>query len=140
MNKPAGRLSGISFVVATVALIVGFAHYWFGPIEAPPTVEQVAAGKVVAIGQAAWARLHHRAVPDSPERDDWGPDRAIQAGSSLAGALALLLAAVAYARGERKRLCIAAGAVSISAALFPIIGFLALVGLIVLVFTFLPVA
>jgi hypothetical protein len=101
MKDVASRLSGISFIVASVALLVGFAHYWLGPIDPPPGPEQVAAERVVAAGQAAWARLRHVDPPRGPDRAKWGSDRTIDAAASFFGAFALLLASIAYARGER---------------------------------------
>jgi MFS family permease len=140
MTRLAGRLSDVGLALAIAALLIGFTHCWFGPVEPPPPVEQVVAEKIVGAGQAIWARLRHEESPRPFAREQWGPDRSIKFAASLLGVLAVALAAIGFARRERKRTCIAAGVLGLVGALSPVVGFLALVGLVFLVLSLFPIS
>ena len=76
-------------------------QFFAGPFETPPPIEEVVADKVVAIRDATVAALKGEEYKAAVEPRAMSIDRMVRAGTAVAGALAMILAAVALVRQER---------------------------------------
>lgn len=109
-------------IAGALATLIAVVHFWAGPIVEPPPIEEVIADKIVATKEATVAKLLGKPAPVRPRPDAWGPDRMVQVGGATLGALAIVLAAFGFARGESKRQSLAALGLGATGVLFPLLG------------------
>ena len=115
-----------------MALLACIVQFWISAAAPSPAIEDVVADKVVAIRDATMDRLAGRAT--EPEEQPWGRDQLFLAVTSLFGGLAIVLAAVGFARKEPRRTCAVAASLGLAAVAFPyVIGAISAVVLIIAV-------
>ncbi|MEM1434111.1 MAG: hypothetical protein AAGG11_08675 [Pseudomonadota bacterium] len=84
-----------------IALLLAVTQFFAGPFETQPPLEKVVADKVVAIRDATVAALKGEEYEAATEPRGVSIDRMVRIGTAVAGALAMILAAVALVRRER---------------------------------------
>lgn len=103
-SAPGSILGTLALVLGLVAFAAAVLHFFLGPVEAPPTLEEVVAERAVGIRDAVVARLTGEAPePRAPRADPrMGIDRMIDRGVVIGGLLAIALAAFGVIRrGDR---------------------------------------
>jgi|GEM_PF-1996717 len=95
------KFAVIGLVLGIIALGVGLTHFFAGPIDPPPLLEELVADKAVKITQAMTAKLKgEEYLSSSSESDQFGPDRMIELTTVILGFIALVLAAFSFIQKE----------------------------------------
>lgn len=99
-KQQSSRFGLLALIVAALALVGSVSHFWLGPIEPPPTIEESVADQAVKIRDKVVARL--TGDKSEIERVDtpWNADRTAMASVALASLLGIILAVVGFVRHE----------------------------------------
>ena len=111
------KFSSIALALGALALLACIVHFWVSAAAPSPAIEDVVADKVVAIRDATIDRLAGRTA--KPQERSWGRDQLFIAATSFFGGLAIVLAAIGFARKEPRRSCAVAAALGVAAVVFP---------------------
>lgn len=98
----------VGVVAGVIALGLALVHFWAGPFNPKPPVEEVVAEKAVKIRDSVVAKLKGEEKPASFQAQTFDTDRVIAISTIVAGFLAVVLAAVSYIRKEEKRVSVSA--------------------------------
>ena len=107
----------MALALGALALLACIVPFGVAAAAPSPAVEDVVADKVVAIRDATIDRLAGR-TPEARKRT-WSRSQLVTAATAFFGGLAIVLAAVGYARREPRRVCAVAAALGIAAVAFP---------------------
>ena len=100
-----------------LALVVGLLHFFVGPIEPAPTIEQVVHEKITSVRDAVVSGLKGEALAPADEPARRGADDYLRIGVVIAGAVALALGLLAAALGQERQLAGMAATLGASAML-----------------------
>lgn len=128
------RLATIGMVLGGIALLIAVVHFWAGPFNPSPPIEQVVADKVVAIRDLTLAKLQGKKLPPMDAASKWDADRITLVTSSVLGTLAIILSAFAFSRRENIRACYSAAALGVAAIAFQFV--IMALGLIIIIAVF----
>ena len=98
------RFSLIALVLGMLAFTCSVGHFWLGPIEPPPMLEDSIADQAVKIRDKVVAKLRGSDTPSEVHRKSWGADRVAMATTAGVGSLAILLAVIGFVRHEPNRM------------------------------------
>jgi hypothetical protein len=108
-NETARSTFGLVGVVAgVIALGLALVHFWAGPFNPKPPVEDVVAEKAVKLRDSVVARLKGEQKPVSVQTQTFDTDRVVTISTIGAGFLAVVLAVASYIRREEKRVSVSA--------------------------------
>lgn len=96
----APRWSVAGIAIGAIALLLAVTHFWAGPFDTPPPLEQTVAEKAVALRDAAVAALRGQDYEAPTARSAWNVDRVAQLAVAVLAALAIIAAVGGFARGE----------------------------------------
>ena len=97
--------SVIGMVIGMVALGVAVFHFFLGPIEEPPPLEEYVADKAAAIKDNLMSRMKGEELKEvQVEKSSLSPDEIVTGSSAGAGFIALILAALGFVRREDRRM------------------------------------
>lgn len=99
----APRWSVAGIALGAIALLLAVTHFWAGPFDTPPPLEQTVAEKAVALRDAAVAALRGEDYEAPAARSAWNIDRIAPLAVAVLAALAIITAAGGFARGENGR-------------------------------------
>lgn len=126
---------GIGF--GAVALLLAVIHFWAGPFTPKPTFEKTIASKVVSIKDAALAKLKGEEPPIAIQQTpSFDIDKVVNLAIPVLGALALILAVVAFATNEPPKAAIGAAILGAGSIAFQF----AITALVAIILVFLIVA
>ena len=94
----------VGLILGMMALTGSVGHFWLGPLETPPALEDTIADEAMKIRDKVVARLKGDATTAKVVPSRWGPDRvalAVIAGASL---LAILFGVIGFVRHEPLRI------------------------------------
>lgn len=103
-NKERSFAALLALLLGMLAFIGSVAHFWLGPINPPPKLEDSIAEEAVKIRDKVVAKLKGEDVPAETYKLDWDADRIAMAAIASFGALAILLAVVGFVRHEPLRM------------------------------------
>jgi len=107
-------LGWVGLVLGAASLLLALVHFQAGPFSPQPTLEEVVAAKAVAIKRATVAALKGEKPAPREARPQFDLDRMTEIAVATCGGLAMVLAAVGFARRESMR--VAVGALCLGAA------------------------
>ena len=94
----------IALILGMLALAGAVGHFWLGPIDSPPALEDTIADQAVKIRDKVVARLKGIDTPPATAMSSpWDWDRIALASIAGVSVLSILLAVIAYVRHEPLR-------------------------------------
>lgn len=114
MKRPA-RFTLIALVLGMVALSGSVGHFWLGPIEPPPKLEDSIADHAVKIRNKVMAKLKNEDVPKETYQRTWNADQVAMASIAGISVLAILLSVIGFVQHEPVRMAGSAAALGGSA-------------------------
>jgi hypothetical protein len=109
------RFGLVALVLGMLALTCSVGHFWLGPIEPPPLLEDSIADQAVKIRDKVIGKLKGVDTPPDVFRKSWDADQVAMATIAGASLLAILLAVVGFVRHEPIRMVGSAAALGGSA-------------------------
>ena len=103
MNRPAS-FTLIALVLGMVALAGSVGHFWLGPIEPPPKLEDSIANHAVKIRNKVVAKLKNEDVPRETYQRTWDADQIAMASIAGTSVLAIILSVIGFVRHEPVRM------------------------------------
>ena len=103
-EKIPARFGLVALVLAMLALTGSVGHFWFGPIESPPKLEDAIADQAVKIRDAVVSRLKGVDPQAKVLHKSWDADQVAMASVAGVSLLAILLAVVGFVRHEPIRM------------------------------------
>lgn len=113
------KFSSMALALGALALLACIVHFWVVAAAPSPAIEDVVADKVMAIRDATLDRLAGRRTEPQSQEASWDRAQLFIAATSLTGGLAIVLAAVGFARKEPHRSCAVAATLGLAAVVFP---------------------
>lgn len=104
MKSKRNTLGLIGLVIGITALGAALFHFWAGPINESPPLEEVVADKAVKIRDSVVARLKGEEPATTTKSRVWDADRIVDISTVAGGFLAIVLGAVAFIRREDLRI------------------------------------
>lgn len=99
-TKTPASFSIIALLFGMLALTGSVGHFWLGPIEPPPSLEDTIADQAVKIRDKVVSRLKGGEAPVRTVASDWGPDRIAMAAIAITSLLAIFLSVIGFIRHE----------------------------------------
>ena len=93
----------VGVILGFVALGVALAHFWLGPIEPAPALEDLVADKAVKIKKAVEARLRGEVLDRNTVSASFDKDELIRATTIGAAFIAIVFAVVSFIKREDLR-------------------------------------
>ena len=94
----------IGTIFGALALIVAISHFFLGPIEQAPTIEEFVAEKTSSISEALRAGLTGEGqAPTKIQERSFGPDQVVEASVAGLSILAIVLAVFGFIQREDLR-------------------------------------
>ena len=93
----------VALFFGMLALTGSVGHFWLGPIETPPALEDTIADEAVKIRDRVVARLKGDVTTSERISSRWGADRIALTSIAGLGVLAILLGVVGFVRHESVR-------------------------------------
>ena len=118
MSEGKTALGWIGIALGSAALILALIHFYAGPFSPQPTLEQAVAEKAVAIKEATIAALKGEAVEAGQRKTHLDADRITEIAIALLAGLAIILAAIGFAKKESYRIAIGAAGLGAAAIAF----------------------
>ena len=124
MNDAAAKKSigMIGFLLGVLGLGGALMHFWMGPIETQPPIENVVAEKAANIKKSFLSKLKGEEPVEiqstQAEVKSWDPDRVVDTVTIIFGFFALVLGALAFILREDKRVAGMAAAFGTGAIAF----------------------
>jgi hypothetical protein len=109
------RFGLLALVLGMLALTCSVGHFWLGPIEPPPMLEDSIADQAVKIRDRVVAKLRGSDTPPEVRQRSWDADQVAMATVAGVGLLAILLAVIGFVRHEPIRMVASAAALGGSA-------------------------
>jgi hypothetical protein len=103
-HKTSAKYGLIGLVLGMLALATSVGHFWLGPIEAPPALEDTIADKAVKIRNKVAAKLIDQQTIEQKEDIRWGADRIATATIAGISVLAIILSVIGFVRHEPIRI------------------------------------
>lgn len=98
------RFGLLALVLGMLALTCSVGHFWLGPIESPPRLEDSIADQAVKIREKVVAKLKGIDTPPEVFQKSWDADQVAMATIAAGSLLAILLAVVGFVRHEPIRM------------------------------------
>ncbi len=108
MQKEKTTLSFTGIGIGAIALLIAIVHFWAGPFNVKPTIEQSLTEKAIALKDKAQAAIkgEHYSEPKISQKYD--VDKILVVSAALLGGIAIILGVVGFARKEELQAAIAA--------------------------------
>ena len=137
MERRSKKFGLAGTLVGFLALATGVVHFFAGPLEEAPPLEDSVAETAVSIKEAIRAKLggEERPEPPPPEPEGTAPDRVLRLAVIGAGLLAFGLGVLAFVQSEPWRPAVMALALGGAAVAFQFFVFLAVALIAVLLIT-----
>lgn len=97
------RLGLIGTVLGLVALGVAVFHFFFGPIEPPPPIENVVAETTIKLKEAITLKLQGREYEAPVQGKALGPDKMVEYSVIILGFVAIVLGVIGFVQREEWR-------------------------------------
>lgn len=94
----------VALILGMVALAGSVGHFWLGPIDVPPKLEDTIADQAVKIRDRVVAKLKGDTSPPTTTVSTWDADRTALATIACTSVLAILLSVIAFVRHEPIRM------------------------------------
>lgn len=94
----------VALILGMVAFAGSVGHFWLGPIDAPPKLEDTIADEAVKIRDRVVAKLKGDTSSSTSAASDWEADRTALAAIACTSVLAILLSVIAFVRHEPLRI------------------------------------
>lgn len=104
MKNQNSTLSFIGIGIGAVAFMIALVHFWAGPFNTQPPLEQTVAEKAIAIKKATIAALKGEKPANTPTRHPMDWDRVADLATAVLGGLAIILGVFGFARAEPLRI------------------------------------
>lgn len=129
------RLSNIGSLIGLIALGIAVFHFFLGPIEKTPSVEEYVAEKAISIKSAISSKLKGKEITSTSKEEPLGVDEIVGYSVVLLGFIAICFGVIGFLKKEEWRVSSMSIAIGASALVFKFavaiagaIIFLALVG------------
>lgn len=94
----------IALAFGMLAFVGSVGHFWLGPIEPPPALEDTIANQAVKIRDKVMAKLKGTESSSKTFKSSWEADRMVMASVAGVSVLAILLSVVGFIRHEPIRI------------------------------------
>ncbi|MEO0574004.1 MAG: hypothetical protein AAF004_00985 [Pseudomonadota bacterium] len=118
-NEASSKFAIAGIVIGLLSILAGSLHFFLGPIEKTPTLENVVQEKTAALKDAIIAGIKGEPTTAEPQRRQLSGDDIARAATIGTGILALALGIVGLVRREPMRESAAAMAVGGAAVVLP---------------------
>jgi hypothetical protein len=112
------KLSNIGAIIGLIALGIAVFHFFLGPIEKTPTIEEYVAEKAISIKSVISSKLKGEELINTPQDKSLGPDEIVGYGVVVLGFIAICFGVIGFLKKEEWRVSSVAVSIGVSALIF----------------------
>lgn len=118
MEATENKLSNIGAIIGLISLGIAVFHFFLGPIEKTPTIEEYVAEKTISIKSVISSKLKGEEVIKTSQDKPIGPDKIVGYGVVILGFIAICFGVIGFLKKEEWKVSSVAISIGVSALVF----------------------
>ena len=118
MKATENKLSNVGAIIGLIALGIAVFHFFLGPIEKQPSIEEYVAEKAISIKSVISSKLKGKEVIGVSDHNTIGPDEIVGYGVVVLGFIAICFGVVGFLKKEEWKVSSVAVSIGVSALVF----------------------